>query len=176
MLCFSFNRAPIKMYIPPLESWESGESNRVYTPYFGGQQKHILRPKNRPNRQAGYQTNIPPTLAEVGVVGWPGTSVAVDAEWEEMKDGDDHHKEMQDALHEYWFKLHVRENNDNLLEVETHGDDESISPFDIMWNCMTYSDEEQIIFYAATSPALPRDAGCSTWVSISIRASCEGER
>ena len=49
-----------------------------------------------------------------------------------MKDGDDHHKEMQDALHEYRFELHVRKNDNNSLEVETHGDHESISPFDVM--------------------------------------------
>jgi len=34
-----------------------------------------------------------------------------------MKDGNDHHKEMQDALHEYGFELHVRENDNDLLEV-----------------------------------------------------------
>ncbi len=35
-----------------------------------------------------------------------------------MKDGNDHHKEMQDALHEHRFKLHVRENDNDSLEVK----------------------------------------------------------
>ena len=65
--------------------------------------------------------------------------------------------EIHNTLHEYWyqFKLHVRENNNDSLEVEAHGDHESTSPFNIMWYCMTYSYGEQIIFYATTSPTLP---------------------
>ena len=48
-----------------------------------------------------------------------------------MKDGNDHHKEMQDALHEYRFELHVGNDNDP-LEMEAHGDHESTSPLNVM--------------------------------------------
>ncbi len=39
-----------------------------------------------------------------------------------MKDDEDHHKQMQDILLEDRFDLHVVENNNDLLEVEVHGD------------------------------------------------------
>ncbi len=39
-----------------------------------------------------------------------------------MKDDKDHHKWMQDILLKDRFDLHVVENDNNLLEVEVHGD------------------------------------------------------